>query len=106
MGIEQSSYQSPQPRSSSTASETGGAIPRRSKPRSQQNASVLSNESGRSSPHPSVCSSDADVPYVSYTVNKPIGGLLVFLYTSTIKSINNCFFTFYRFPETPGEAKW
>jgi hypothetical protein len=75
MGIEQSSYQSPQPRSSSTAStESGGAIPR-SKPRQDSSNQQAANESGRSSPHPSVCSSDADVPYVSYTVNKPIGGI-------------------------------
>ena len=80
MGIEQSSLnQSSQPRSSSTASELGGAIPR-SKPR-QDASNHAANESGRSSPHPSVCSSEADVPYVSYTVNKPIGGTLFSFYT-------------------------
>lgn len=28
---------------------------------------------GRDSPRPSICS-DADLPYISYTVNRPIGG--------------------------------
>jgi len=97
MGIEQSSYQSPQPRTGSTVSESGGAIPR-SKPRQD------ANESGRSSPHPSVCSSDADVPYVSYTVNKPIGGTLFSFYT-----LNYCYYIIhfaFRVSKTFGEGNW
>jgi hypothetical protein len=42
------------------------------KPR--QDSSQTLDDNGRSSPHPSLCSSDVDVPYVSYTVNRPIGG--------------------------------
>lgn len=71
MGIEQSSYQNAAP------VRKQGAVPR-----VKQEAAVVaavaatsvSGDSGRSSPHPSHCSSDADVPYISYTVNKPIGG--------------------------------
>lgn len=64
MGIEQSSMQ-PHPSSAS-----------RSNPRVKvrTDSSQTTEENGRSSPHPS-CSSDVDVPYVSYTVNRPIGGI-------------------------------
>jgi len=70
MGIEQSSIQ--QTVDSTSESRATGAI-RRTNSTLRQN-SAERNGSGRSqSPHPSLCSSDKDVPYVSYTVNKPIG---------------------------------
>ncbi len=69
MGIEQSTYQNSQ---SPTASKLAGGNPR-NKSRQDSTQSQTPDENGRSSPHPS-CSSDTDVPYVSYTVNRPIGG--------------------------------
>lgn len=41
---------------------------------------VTGDENGRPgsiSPGPSVCS-DIDLPYISYTVNRPIGGIVLF----------------------------
>ena len=67
MGIEQSSYQT----ASTGAQKVTGTIP---KTKLRRGSTQASSESGRSSPHPSLCSSETDVPYVSYTVNKPIGG--------------------------------
>ena len=64
MGAEQSSNQQQQ-----SANASGGAIPRTRPVALPQRH----DESGRNSPHPSV-GSDADIPYVSYTINKPIGG--------------------------------
>jgi len=66
MGIEQSSYQT----ASTGAQKVTGTIP---KTKLRRGSTQASSESGRSSPHPSLCSSETDVPYVSYTVNKPIG---------------------------------
>lgn len=43
--------------------------------KTRQDTAQTSDENDRSSPHPSLCSSDVDVPYVSYTVNRPIGGI-------------------------------
>lgn len=54
------------------------------------------NESGRPgsiSPGPSVCS-DSDLPYISYTVNRPIGGAYCLLFVFLIRYekfvSNNC----------------
>ncbi|KAL1513207.1 hypothetical protein ABEB36_002645 [Hypothenemus hampei] len=38
----------------------------------EQQPSIEGSENGRSSPGPSMCS-DTDLPYISYTVNRPIG---------------------------------
>lgn len=73
MGIEQSSYQA----SHNASQKVTGAIP---KTKLRQDSTQITEESGRSSPHPSLCSSDTDVPYVSYTVNKPIGGRVLFIF--------------------------
>ena len=70
MGIEQSTYQNTQ---SPTAPKLSGGN-NRNKARQDSTQSQTPDENGRSSPHPSLCSSDADVPYISYTVNRPIGG--------------------------------
>ncbi len=71
MGNDQSGYQSALADRAAAARSTG-AIPR---VRTRQDSSLsFQDESGRSSPHPSDGSGGADVPYVSYTVNKPIGG--------------------------------
>jgi len=67
MGIEQSSYQATNVTGSDKLT---GAVPKTTKLR---RGSTQASDSGRSSPHPSLCSSETDVPYVSYTVNKPIG---------------------------------
>ena len=47
---------------------------------SQSNQSATQEETiDRDSPRPSICS-DGDLPYISYTVNRPIGGeFMVFL---------------------------
>jgi len=66
MGIEQSTYQS----ANTSTDKVTGAIP---KTKLRRGSTQASEGSGRSSPHPSLCSSDTDVPYISYTVNKPIG---------------------------------
>lgn len=34
------------------------------------------DETGTNSPEPSVCS-DSELPYISYTVNRPIGGMIL-----------------------------
>ena len=70
MGIEQSTDQSTQ---SPSASKLSGGN-HRDKTRQDSTQSQTLDDNGRSSPHPSLCSSDADIPYVSYTVNRPIGG--------------------------------
>ena len=78
MGIEQSSYQQTgSPTAANTGQKSTGAINRTVTAR--QDSADGTNGSGRSSPHPSLCSSETDVPYVSYTVNKPIGGMFPFL---------------------------
>ncbi|KAI9554822.1 Loss of heterozygosity 12 chromosomal region 1 protein-like protein [Daphnia sinensis] len=65
MGIEQSapSQSSGVPRNPTTTPHN----------KTRQDTAQTSDENDRSSPHPSLCSSDVDVPYVSYTVNRPIG---------------------------------
>lgn len=78
MGIEQSTYSSSQ---SSDQRQSGPSHHGKAKRDLTQSV----DESGRSSPHPSICSSDADVPYVSYTVNRPIGGMTL----SFIKYLNS-----------------
>lgn len=84
MGAEQSSHHQHEPGSSRQAG--GGAIPRsKSGPAAQQG-----DESGRSSPHPSV-GSDADIPYVSYTVNKPIGGTFQSLFVKFQRGLDLLF---------------
>lgn len=66
MGIEQSA-----PTQSPVVSRSSNTNPNN---KARQDSTQTSDENGRSSPHPSLCSSDVDVPYVSYTVNRPIGG--------------------------------
>lgn len=64
MGIEHSNLQA------QNAAQLAGAA---RKEAIRQDSLQRTDESGRSSPHPSI-SSEPDVPYVSYTVNRPIGG--------------------------------
>ena len=87
MGIEQSSYQQTgSPTTANTGQKSTGAINRTVTAR--QDSADGTNGSGRSSPHPSLCSSETDVPYVSYTVNKPIGGMFPFLYCRVVRTFS------------------
>jgi len=70
MGSEHSSQQGP-------ASASGGHVNlQRGKSAPERDAGPDSGEGirpGSISPGPSICS-DSDLPYISYTVNRPIGG--------------------------------
>ena len=69
MGIEQSTH-------STQSSIESRVTNSNNHNKTRQDSSQTLDDNGRSSPHPSLCSSDADVPYVSYTVNRPIGGII------------------------------
>lgn len=70
MGSEQSSQANP-----SQASRIGQLRRGKSVPESKraQEENMETSRPGSISPGPSVCS-DSDLPYISYTVNRPIGG--------------------------------
>lgn len=68
MGSEQSSQANP-----SQASRMGQLKRGKSVPESKRPEQETIERPGSISPGPSVCS-DSDLPYISYTVNRPIGG--------------------------------
>lgn len=72
MGSEQSSQLGGKtPADKSTRLKRGKSVPERSRHDSDNTSDV--EQPGSASPVMSVCS-DSDLPYISYTVNKPIGG--------------------------------
>lgn len=75
MGSEQSSQSNgPDSSSKNPKLKRGKSVPESSWPRSSQDGQHSRAASASTSPgHNSVCS-DVDLPYVSYTVNRPIGG--------------------------------
>lgn len=70
MGSEQSSQQGKAVRS---GLRRGKSVPEYRAEERNKNDEEISNP-GTISPEPSVCS-DSDLPYISYTVNRPIGGI-------------------------------
>jgi hypothetical protein len=73
MGSEQSSQQGKAVRS---GLRRGKSVPEYRAEEKSQNEGE--ENTGTVSPEPSVCS-DSDLPYISYTVNRPIGGIWRFL---------------------------
>lgn len=77
MGSEHSAHQNPGlARQSSLAAATQASSLNLKRQYTIANPSANSSDNGRPgsiSPGPSVCS-DIDLPYISYTVNRPIGG--------------------------------
>lgn len=54
------------------------------------------SRNGSTSPGPSVCS-DSDLPYISYTVNRPIGGNIIFHLTNKFSFFTRVNFLKFRF---------
>lgn len=69
MGSEQSSQQG---KSVRAGLRRGKSVPNY-RPENEKNDDEDDLTTGTISPEPSVCS-DSDLPYISYTVNRPIGG--------------------------------
>lgn len=70
MGSEQSSQHG---KSIRTGLRRGKSVPNYRPENEENNDEDDDVETGTISPEPSVCS-DSDLPYISYTVNRPIGG--------------------------------
>ncbi len=70
MGSEQSSQQGKAVRA---GLRRGKSVPDYRPDAEQRNDDDDEQNTGTISPEPSVCS-DSDLPYISYTVNRPIGG--------------------------------
>lgn len=76
MGSEQSSQSnSSQSGSKNPKLKRGKSVPESSWPRNSQDGQQSKAASANTSPGHSVCS-DVDLPYISYTVNRPIGGII------------------------------
>ena len=64
----------------------------------EENKNRGEGNTGTISPEPSVCS-DSDLPYISYTVNRPIGGETLFLLILNAFWIDVQQFFVHRFPQ-------
>lgn len=87
MGSEQSSQSNASSQPRNPKLKRGKSVPESSWPRNSQDGQHCSSSraaSANTSPGHSVCS-DVDLPYVSYTVNRPIGGMYF-----TTKIYMNC----------------
>lgn len=102
MGSEQSSQ--------SNASESGSknpklkrgkSVPESSWPRNNSQESQHSRAaSANTSPGHSVCS-DVDLPYVSYTVNRPIGGIIIIIIIGRKRFVPTLYFFVVDSPKKP-----
>ena len=74
MGSEHSSQHGPGSGAGRTNLQRGKSVPER-----ESGSEGEGVRPGSISPGPSICS-DSDLPYISYTVNRPIGGKNIFIY--------------------------